>query len=124
MKYSMDTYRLYSSEKIFSFAIRVRGKMKEDVDIDVLRNAANTAVRRYPYFRKEIVLAEDGGYDLIPNGRDVVVIPTTEASLPLQRRSKPPYALYRYGRTGYIFQHQPFHVRRKGSSSVGNDDCL
>lgn len=78
MKYSMDTYRLYSSEKIFSFAIRVRVKMKEDVDIDVLRNAANTAVRRYPYFRKEIVLAEDGGYELIPNGRDVVVIPTTD----------------------------------------------
>ena len=77
MKYSMDSYRLYDNEKNFSFTIRVRVKMKEDVDIDVLRHAANVAVKRYPYFCREVVIGDDGGYDLVPNSRDVVVIPTT-----------------------------------------------
>ncbi len=76
MKYSMDTYRLYSSEKIFSFCIRVRVTMKDEVDIDILRKSVNTAMRRYPYFAREVVLGDDGGYDLIPNEREVVVIET------------------------------------------------
>ncbi len=78
MKHSIDTYRLYSSEKIFSFCIRVRVTMKDEVDIEVLRKSINTAMRRYPYFAKEVVLGEDGGYDLIPNKRDVVVLETRE----------------------------------------------
>ncbi|MBQ1489309.1 MAG: hypothetical protein IIZ41_11215 [Lachnospiraceae bacterium] len=76
MKYSMDTYRLYSSEKVFSFVIRVHVRMKEDVDLEVLRHAANVAIKRYPYFSKEVIIGEDGGYDLIPNEREVIVIPT------------------------------------------------
>jgi hypothetical protein len=77
MKYSLDTYRLYSKEGVFSFVLRAKVRMKEEVDIEVLRSAANTAIKRYPYFAKKVVLGEDGGYDLIPNKRPVVVIPTT-----------------------------------------------
>jgi hypothetical protein len=51
--------------------------MKETVDPDALRRAVNTAIKRYPYFAVEVVLGDDGGYDLIPNGRDVVVLPTS-----------------------------------------------
>lgn len=78
MKHSMDTYRLYSNEKIFSFVIRIRVTMKEEVDADILRHAVNVAIKRYPYFAKEVVLGEDGGYDLIPNPREVVVLPTSK----------------------------------------------
>ena len=78
MKYSIDTYRLYSSEKIFSFCIRVRVTMKDEVDIDTLRKSANTAMKRYQYFAREVVIGDDGGYDLIPNKRDIVVIKTPE----------------------------------------------
>ena len=78
MKYSIVTYRLYADEKIFSFAIRVKVTMKEEVDIDVLRKSVNTAMQRYPYFAKEVVLGEDGGYDLIPNKREVVVLETSK----------------------------------------------
>ena len=81
MKYSMDTYRLYASEKIFSFVIRIRVTMKENVDIDILRHAVNAAIKRYPYFSVEVVHGEDGGYDLIPNSREIVVI-TTSSKLP------------------------------------------
>ena len=74
----MDTYRLYASEKIFSFVIRTRVKMKEKVDIKILRHAANVAMKRYPYFAKEVVIGEDGGYDLIPNSRPIVVLRTSK----------------------------------------------
>ena len=76
MKYSIDTYRLYSSEMIFSFCIRVRVTMKDEVDINVLRKSVNTAMKRYPYFAREVVIGDDGGYDLIPNKREVVVLET------------------------------------------------
>ncbi|MBR4580060.1 MAG: hypothetical protein IKO32_02380 [Lachnospiraceae bacterium] len=77
MKYSMDTYRLYSKENVFSFVIRAKVTMKEEVDIEVLRHAANVAIKRYPYFAKEVVLGDDEGYKLIPNRREIVVIPTS-----------------------------------------------
>ena len=76
MKYNMDTYRLYSDEKIFCFSMRIKVRMKENEDIDVLRHAANIAMKRYPYFAREVVLGKDGGYDLIPNARDIVVMTT------------------------------------------------
>ena len=74
MKYSIDTYRLYSDERIFTFSVRVKVTMKEEVDIEALRHATNIAIQRYPYFAVEVVLGDDGGYDLIPNSREVVVI--------------------------------------------------
>ncbi len=77
MKYNLDTYRLYANEKSFSFTIRAKVRMKETVDIDALRRAVNTAIKRYPYFAVEVVLGADGGYDLIPNSREVVVLPTS-----------------------------------------------
>lgn len=82
MKHSFDTYRLYSDEKIFTYSVRVKVKMKDEVDINVLRHAANVAIKRYPYFAVRVVLGEDGGYDFIPNSDEVVVMETT-SSLPL-----------------------------------------
>ena len=45
--------------------------------MDALRRAVNTAIKRYPYFAVEVTLGDDGGYDLIPNSREVVVLPTS-----------------------------------------------
>ncbi len=81
MKYSIDTYRLYFDEKVFSIAIRVKVTMKEEVDADILRRSVNTAIKRYPYFSVEVRLGRDGGYELIPNKKEIVVIRTSQ-SLP------------------------------------------
>ena len=43
MKYSVDTYRLYSSEKIFASVIRTRVRMKETVDPEALNRRRRTA---------------------------------------------------------------------------------
>ena len=50
MRYSIDTYPLYKDEKRFAFVVRAKLRMTETVDIDVLRSAANKAIKRYPYF--------------------------------------------------------------------------
>lgn len=76
MKYSIDTYRLYQSEKRFSHTVRIHVRMKEEVDLAVLDKAVNTAMKRYPYFAVRISLDEDGGYVLLPNKKRVVVMAT------------------------------------------------
>ena len=82
MNHSFDTYRLYSNEKNFTYSVRVRVRMKEEIDINILRHAANVAIKRYPYFAVKVVLGEDGGYDFVPNKNDVVVM-ETRSKLPL-----------------------------------------
>ena len=56
--------------------------MKDEVDFAILRESINKAAKRYPYFCKEIVVDEDGGYDLIQNDRPIAVIKTKD-TLPL-----------------------------------------
>ena len=47
MKYSIDTYPLYKDEKRFAFVVRAKMRMTEPVEVDVLRAAANKAIKRY-----------------------------------------------------------------------------
>ena len=78
MKYSVDTYRLYQSEKHFAHTVRIHVRMKDEVDIDVMDKAVNSAIRRYPYFAVKVTVDEDGGYVLVPNDRKIAVIPTAD----------------------------------------------
>ncbi len=74
MKYSIDTYSLYKNEKRFAFVVRAKVRMKESVDIAVLRTAANKAIKRYPYFAVKIEVDESGAYVSVPNDKEVVVL--------------------------------------------------
>ena len=65
MKYSIDTYPLYKDEKRFAFVVRAKMRMKEPVEVDVLRAAANKAIKRYPYFAVKVEVDESGSYVLI-----------------------------------------------------------
>ena len=78
MKYSVDTYRLYQSEKYFAHSVRIHVRIKDEVDINVLDKAVNSAIRRYPYFAVRVTVDEDGGYVLVPNEKKIVVMPTAE----------------------------------------------
>ena len=77
MKYSLNTFRLYKNESIFSMIIRLRVVMKEKVDMKTLNSAVNTAIKRFPYFAVRVGLDEDGGYVLEPNAAEVVVLGRT-----------------------------------------------
>ena len=46
MKHSFDTYRLYSNEKKFTYSVRVKVRMKDEVDIGIMRHAANVVIKR------------------------------------------------------------------------------
>ncbi len=81
MKYSFDTYRLYQSEKRFSYLLRIKVTMKEEVDCRVLESAVNTAIKRYPYLAVRVITQPDGAYDFLPNDEKVVVIKTS-ANMP------------------------------------------
>ncbi len=75
MKYSVDTYPLYKDEKRFAFVVRAKLRMTETVDIDVLRSAANKAIKRYPYFAVKVEVDESGSYVRVPNDKDIAVLP-------------------------------------------------
>lgn len=75
MKYSIDTYQLYKDEKRFAFVVRAKLRMTEAVDIDVLRSAANKAIKRYPYFAVKVEVDESGSYVRVPNDKDIAVLP-------------------------------------------------
>ena len=75
MKYSIDTYPLYKDEKRFAFVVRAKLRMKDSVDIDVLRSAANKAIKRYPYFAVKVEVDESGSYVRVPNDKDIAVLP-------------------------------------------------
>ncbi len=64
MKHSIDTYRLYRSEAVFSHAVRIVVNMTETVDIAVLDSAVNAAIKRYPYFAVKVTVDADGGFRL------------------------------------------------------------
>lgn len=78
MKYSYDSYRLYQTGTRIRDVVRVKVTMKEKVDLSVLRIAINEATNRYPYFKKRIIVNEEGAYDLIDNPLPIVVMETRE----------------------------------------------
>ena len=78
MKYSIDTYPLYKDEKRFAFVVRAKMRMKEPVDVDVLRAAANKAIKRYPYFAVKVEVDESGSYVRVPNDKEIAVLPMGE----------------------------------------------
>ena len=72
MKYSIDTYPLYKDEKRFAFVVRAKLRMTETVDIDVLRSAANKAIKRYPYFAVKVEVDENEHLLFLEvDGRDI-----------------------------------------------------
>ncbi len=75
MKHSVDTYRLYNDESIFSHVVRIFVNMKEPVDPDILWHSVNVAMKRYPYFAVRVTVDEEGAYVLQPNEEPVVVLP-------------------------------------------------
>ncbi len=77
MKYPFDSYGLYAISKFATYCVRIKVRMKEVVDMECLRRAANVAARRYPYFMVRLVIGEDGGYAFEPNPEDVVVLKTS-----------------------------------------------
>ena len=66
---------LYMTSRERPIAIRIRIRMRDLIDPDVLRHAVDTTMERYPYFRVEL-RKKDGGYVFAENCRPVVITPS------------------------------------------------
>jgi hypothetical protein len=77
MKYDYDSYMLYEYSKKLAFTVRIRARLKDNVDGKILENAAVKAFKRFPYFNKKVTVDEEGGYILHDNDKPIVVIRET-----------------------------------------------
>ena len=77
MKYSPDAYLLHESNSFITFNIRIKVVMKDKVEYEALKIAAEKAFTRFPYYSKQIHIDEEGGVDLVPNPRTICVSPVT-----------------------------------------------
>lgn len=63
---------LYSSSKTSPNGIRLKIRMRDLIDADVLRHAVDTTMRRYPYFCVELQ-KKDGQYVFVDNNRPIII---------------------------------------------------
>ena len=62
MPHNPDIYLLYEYMQKIPFTFRVKVRLDEPVDADILNRKAQEAISRYPYFSVEIGLDEGGMY--------------------------------------------------------------
>ena len=79
MKQNPDSYLLYEANKFITYNIRIKLVMTAPINVTALKKAAQIAIKRFPYYAKEIKLHADGSIDLIENPRPLTVAPATSA---------------------------------------------
>ncbi len=79
-----DTYLLYETRPNApsNTSIRFVLEIAEDVQGDILNEAVNEAIQRYPYFSVRVKV-EDGSYVFVPNHLPIVVMKTKLPAAPL-----------------------------------------
>ena len=75
--YQPDSYALYELRPYMPYntSVRIMVELTEEVDGDILDVAANTAIKRYPYFSVQIE-GKDGKFVLAHNSRPIAVLKT------------------------------------------------
>lgn len=79
-----DTYLLYETRPNASSntSIRFALEITEDVNGEILSEAVNEAIKRYPYFSVRIKI-ENGSYIFVPNSLPIVAMKTKIPAVPL-----------------------------------------
>ena len=83
MKYEFDSYLLYEVTPAVAYTVRVKIQMKETVDGQILRQAAERAFRRFWYFAKTVRLGPDDAFIFENTGMPIVVKEETEVPVVL-----------------------------------------
>ena len=91
--YQPDSYALYELRPYMPYntSVRIMVELTEEVDGDILDVAANTAIKRYPYFSVQIE-RKDGKFVLAHNSRPIAVLKTQNS-----------HARIRFGRSKWSF---------------------
>ena len=75
MSQNPDTYLLYECGKKIAFTLRIKVKLDEPIDVEILKTTAQKAFERFPYYRVQLGLDASQNYCFMPNDRPIAVIP-------------------------------------------------
>ena len=73
-KYDFDSYTLYEIKKRNFYSVKIRVILKEQVNGDILKPAAEKAFTRFPYFCRTVAVDQDGGYIFEACNKPIAVI--------------------------------------------------
>lgn len=73
MMNDFDTYALYGIKKRNLYPVRIKVILDAPVREDVLRTAAEKAIRRFPYYARRVMINDRNAYELIPCEKPVTV---------------------------------------------------
>ena len=76
MKYEFDSYLLYEVTPQVAYTVKVKIQLKESVDAEILRRAAEMAFRRFWYFSKTVRLNSDDAFVLENTGLPILAVLT------------------------------------------------
>ena len=78
-----DVYLLYEYRKKNAFTVRLKVTLDEPVDEALLTQAATEAMTRFPYYSVKVGLDEGENYVLLPNDRQIKVLPEKDQRMVL-----------------------------------------
>ena len=78
-----DVYLLYEYMKKNAFTVRIKVDLPDPVDEELLNQATQEAITRFPYFSVRVALDEGENYILLHNDRPLPVLPETDKRLML-----------------------------------------
>lgn len=73
-KYDFDSYLLYEIKKRNVYSVKIRVVLKEQINGEILKPAAEKAFCRFPYYCKTVTLDNSDGYVLEPCDQPIAVI--------------------------------------------------
>ena len=83
MSHNPDIYLLYEYMEKIPFTVRIKVRLDEKIDADVLTDAAREAIGRFPYFAVQVGVDEGQNYTLKHNVRPIAVLPEKDERLVL-----------------------------------------
>ncbi len=83
MRNNPDVYLLYEYMDKLPFVVRIKVQLDEPVDVQILTEAAQRAISRYPYFSVSVGLDEGQNYILKHNDRPLAVLPEEDKRMVL-----------------------------------------
>lgn len=83
MKNNPDIYLLYEYMEKLPFTVRLKVQLDAPVDAKMLDQAAQEAIKRFPYFKVQVGLDKKQNYTLSHNVRPIAVLPEEDERLVL-----------------------------------------
>jgi hypothetical protein len=78
MKYDFDSYLLYEVSRMTLYSARIKIILNTPVIPATLKEAAEKAFRRFPYFARTVTVNEEGAYEFEPCSKPIVVLKEDE----------------------------------------------